>query len=142
MSDKPIAVDARVMVTGGKYSGMMGVVIALHEDGDHAHVESHTALGSADRVGGPFTRLVELSHVVERKPGEVHVREWVKRGAMQVRCDCLEEDDPAHPYNQIIAQGEVPETFGVFISTSDNSHMLRKIHELEAKIEELESKGV
>ena len=43
---------------------------------------------------------------------ELTVREWVKRGNMRVRTDALQFDDPDHPYNQLLAQGVKPETYG------------------------------
>jgi hypothetical protein len=42
----------------------------------------------------------------------MEINVWAKRGSLRVRTDCLPFDDPDHPYNQIIAQGEIPEDYG------------------------------
>lgn len=39
--------------------------------------------------------------------------EWVQRGAISVRRDALDYDDPDHLYNRIVALGYRPENFGV-----------------------------
>lgn len=44
----------------------------------------------------------------------VEVQHWVRRGGMLYNTDCLEYDDPLHPYNQIISQGLRPEDYGVY----------------------------
>ena len=47
------------------------------------------------------------------KDDEVSIQAWVKRGSMLFNTECLEYDDPMHPYNQIVAQGKRPEDYGI-----------------------------
>lgn len=44
---------------------------------------------------------------------EISIVKWVKHGGMLVNTECLEPDHPSHPYNQALAQGVVPEDFGL-----------------------------
>lgn len=47
------------------------------------------------------------------KVEEVTIRQWIpKGGGMMVNAETLDIDDPDHVYNQIIAQGGIPEDFG------------------------------
>ena len=46
-------------------------------------------------------------------PESISVQAWVKRGGMLYNTECLEYDDPMHPYNQIVAQGQRPEDYVV-----------------------------
>jgi hypothetical protein len=43
---------------------------------------------------------------------EVTIRQWIQKGGMLVNAEVLDIDDPDHIYNQIIAQGGIPEDFG------------------------------
>lgn len=44
----------------------------------------------------------------------IEVQKWVKRGSMLYNTECLDYDDPMHPYNQVKSQGLVPEDFGLY----------------------------
>ncbi len=44
---------------------------------------------------------------------EVSIKQWAHRGNMYISTDCLDGDDPMHPYNQLLAKGVVPEEYGV-----------------------------
>jgi len=45
---------------------------------------------------------------------EVHVKQWWSNGGgMMINTSALDPDHEMHPYNQILAQGERPEDFGV-----------------------------
>lgn len=39
---------------------------------------------------------------------------WVKRGSMLYNVECLDYDDPMHPYNQVKNKGLVPEDYGLY----------------------------
>ena len=43
---------------------------------------------------------------------DVIIRPWIKRGMYLVNCTALDHDDPDHVYNQILAQGKMPERYG------------------------------
>lgn len=49
---------------------------------------------------------------MSRRERTVEIRQWIRHGGMLVNAAALDWDDPNHPYNQIIAQGEKPEDFG------------------------------
>ena len=47
------------------------------------------------------------------RPQELEIPVWVKRGNMLHRRDCLDWDDPDHPYNYIKRLGHQPEDYGI-----------------------------
>ena len=43
----------------------------------------------------------------------VQVKLWIGHGTgVLTNTECLDFDDPMHPYNQILSQGKKPESFG------------------------------
>lgn len=49
-----------------------------------------------------------------KKLQEVEIREWInKGGGIMVNAYALSPDDPDYVYNQILAQGQRPEDFGI-----------------------------
>jgi hypothetical protein len=58
---------------------------------------------------------------------QIEIRQWVKRGIFIVNVDALDIDDPDHPYNQCIAQGGIPEQFGLYHPEHERlEHMSRE----------------
>ena len=49
----------------------------------------------------------------ENEEDTVTIKKWVKRGIMLCNTECLDPDDPDHPYNQVLAQGKKPEDYGI-----------------------------
>jgi hypothetical protein len=49
----------------------------------------------------------------EAMKDQIEIRQWVKRGIMLINTYALDGDDPDHPYHQALAQGVVPEEFGL-----------------------------
>jgi hypothetical protein len=43
----------------------------------------------------------------------IQIKQWMKVAMGVVRCDALDADHPMHPYNQALAQGVVPEEYGI-----------------------------
>lgn len=44
----------------------------------------------------------------------VEIKMWVRRGGMLYNTECLDYDDPMHPYNQVKNTGLVPEDYGLY----------------------------
>ena len=72
---------------------------------------------------------------------QVQIRKWVHRGKMLIATDALDATDPDHPYNQIIAQGAIPEEFGVYHPNSEEfknmsrTNLINMIVDLRREIE-------
>jgi len=80
---------------------------------------------------------------------EISIQTWYKPGgSMMYRCDALEPDHPMHPYNQALAQGVVPEDFGIanpFTSRykkMSRQDLERRLYELEQELEAYARFGV
>lgn len=72
----------------------------------------------------------------------IEIRKWVHRGTMLVNAECLNHDDPDHPYNQAIAQGVRPEDYGLIHPLSERfaglsrGQLIQKIIDAEKQIED------
>lgn len=75
----------------------------------------------------------------------VKIRQWVARGALLVNADALDPGDPDSTYEQIAAQGEDPEKYGVphpateMYETLTRSELCKLVWELQREIEALHS---
>jgi hypothetical protein len=43
----------------------------------------------------------------------IQIKQWMKVACGMVRCDALDANHPMHPYNQALAQGVIPEEYGI-----------------------------
>lgn len=65
------------------------------------------------------------------------IKVWVRRGGMLVRTEYLDENDPDHPYNQLLKLGFRPEDYGVRRAGLDAIIAGRSIEELAQEIKDL-----
>lgn len=75
---------------------------------------------------------------------EVTIRQWIpKGGGMMVNAEALDIDDPDHVYNQIIAQGGIPEDFGYnhpyaeLYEDKSRGELIRELVSMRKEIEHL-----
>lgn len=78
------------------------------------------------------------------EPETVTIKEWYSTGNISIRTDALGPDHPMHPYNQLLAQGVVPEHYGVENPYSERfdgktrGELIDRIIQLENEILEME----